>query len=59
MEKNANVTVYVNNNKKDIQQPLKESKENFLKKIRKFVESGFVKTCDELVSSSQECQKNT
>ena len=26
----------------------KQNKENFMKKIRKFVDSGIVKTCDEL-----------
>ena len=50
MEKNANVTIYVNR-KKTFLQPLKESKESFVKK--KLVDSGFVKICDELVIGMQ------
>ena len=33
--------------------PLKESKESFVKKNHSFVDSGFVKTCDELVIGMQ------
>ena len=42
-----NVTVYVN--KKGTLQPVKENKENFVKKIRRFIVKEFVKICDELV----------
>ena len=35
----------------------KENKDNFLKKIRRFVDSGIVKTCDELDRSEKQLHK--
>ena len=53
--KNVNLTVYVN--KKGTLQPLKESKEHFAKKNRRFVDSKFVKTCDVLVTGNSKMKK--
>ena len=44
--------------KKDTLQPLKESKENFVKKNCRFVFGKFVKTCNELVIAHEMEEEN-
>ena len=53
LKKNANVTVYINKKTPNTLQPFKRKQREFCEKIRSFYDSGFVKTCDELVIDVQ------